>query len=87
MKNEAGDLIGHLCFGLSGREGRRRAFLYDIIIEEKWSGRGIGKNHANLRDGGKGKGGLLYRLHVFSHNPTAVGLYLGVGVKTRFSYG
>lgn len=83
MKDDLGNLMGHLWFGLSGPENRRKAFLYDIIIDEKWRGQGFGKRAMlALEKIAKEKGAKSLGLHVFSHNPTAVGLYSGLGFKT-----
>lgn len=75
--------VGYLWFCIRGAEDNRKAFLYDIIVEEEHRGKKFGKKAMLLLEDEVKKLGLSeIGLHVFGYNETAIQLYrsLGYGV-------
>ena len=69
-----GEVVGHLW--VNADEHRKRAFLYDIVVLERFRGTGYGRSimdllHATLKQMGM----ETVELHVFSENSIALNLY------------
>ncbi len=83
LKNPDGELAGYYWFAAIGAENNRKAFIYDIIIEEKWRGRGYGREAMlMIEDHAKSLALKQIGLHVFAFNKTAVHLYETLGYET-----
>lgn len=83
LKNTEGQLVGFYWFAVIGANDNRKAFIYDIIVEENFRGQGLGREamlmiEAHVRSLGLKQVGL----HVFSYNKTAVKLYETLGYET-----
>lgn len=71
---ENGEAVGHIWFHVN--EAKKSAFLYDIMVEEGFRGKGYGKAalhelEVRLREMGIGQ----VALHVFADNNLAISLY------------
>ena len=85
--DETGNKLGAMWFQAKLDEPRRRAFINDFVIEEKFRGQGFGKKamralHEKLRDMDMESVGL----HVFAHNTTAIALYEKLGYAVTNLY-
>lgn len=74
IEKKSGTIVGHVWFNLE--KEKKRAFLYDILIQESYRGKGYGRKtmqllEAKLRDMGVSQLGL----HVFANNEVAINLY------------
>jgi ribosomal protein S18 acetylase RimI-like enzyme len=64
-------------------EKKKRAFLYDIDLYERFRGKGYGRASLELLEEIlRSKGIKRLELHVFADNPTAIGLYKKLGYET-----
>lgn len=72
-----GDLIvGNLWFAARGAIDNRKAYIFDIVIDELVRGKGYGKQTMDLLEVEVKKLGLRHiGLHVFGHNHVARALY------------
>src|SRR4051812_5152899 len=50
MKDDANPSIGYLWLNIRGAADNRKAFIYDIIIEEEHRGKGLGRKAMLLAD-------------------------------------
>lgn len=83
VRNEAGDLVGFYWFAATGAVGNRKAFIYDIIIEENMRSQGFGRKTMELIEAEVRELGLKsVALHVFTNNKVAVGLYESLGFES-----
>ena len=74
--------VGFLWFGIRGEGAQKRAFIYDVIVEETFRGQGLGKVLMQLCEEEVKKLGLkTLGLHVFGHNSIARKLYLELGFR------
>lgn len=74
--------VGYVWFNLMERNGSRFAFIMDILIFEKYQGRGYGKETMAALDDEVRKLGLKQiSLHVFGHNERAFRLYQKMGYE------
>ncbi|MFZ5859059.1 MAG: GNAT family N-acetyltransferase [Chloroflexota bacterium] len=85
--DETGNKLGVMWFQAKLDEPRRRAFINDFVIEEKFRGKGFGKQamqamHEKLRD----LNVESVSLHVFAHNTTAIALYEKMGYEMTNLY-
>ena len=68
--------IGSVWLHVSDAPAGTRAFLYDIILEESYRGRGLGQATMQVLDeAARALGASTIGLHVFGHNPTALHVY------------
>jgi RimJ/RimL family protein N-acetyltransferase len=83
MEDEAaGRSVGTIWLGKTAREGKSKAFIYDIVVDETERGKGYGKQAMLLIEDEARKLGLTeIGLHVFGHNAIARDLYLKVGYE------
>ena len=85
--DETGNKLGVMWFQAKQDDPRRRAFINDFVIEEKFRGKGFGKKamqalHEKLQD-------MLVEsvgLHVFAHNTNAIALYEKMGYEVTNLY-
>ncbi len=74
--------VGTLWFGIRGASSNRKAFVYDIVIDDNSRGRGYGKMAMELLESEVKKLGLTHiGLHVFGHNLVARNLYEKLGYE------
>lgn len=75
VKNSDQNIIGFLWWSLVGPR-RDKAFIFDVIIEEKFRGQGYGRKLLTLvEEDMKQKGAKSVGLHVFGFNKVARSLY------------
>jgi ribosomal protein S18 acetylase RimI-like enzyme len=75
--------VGILWFGVRGAADNRKAFIYDIQLNESERGKGFGKQAMILLEDEVKKLGLKHiGLHVFGHNTVARSLYEKLGYET-----
>lgn len=73
---EGNELVGFYWFALIGAANNKRAFIYDIIVEENMRGKGFGRKVMELIEAEVKELGIKsLSLHVFASNKVAVGLY------------
>lgn len=83
IKEDGSKWIGTLWFGVRGPSDNRKAFIYDIILDDETRGKGYGKLAMQLLEAEVKKIGLRHiGLHVFGHNKIARGLYEKLGYET-----
>jgi ribosomal protein S18 acetylase RimI-like enzyme len=59
-------------------------FIYDIVIDERFRGKGFGRRAMKLtEDWVRERGGTRLTLNVFGHNVVARGLYDSLGYRTQ----
>lgn len=83
IKENGNSWIGTLWFGVRGASDNRKAFIYDIVLDESTRGKGYGKKAMLLLETEVQNLGLRHiGLHVFGHNTVARNLYesLGYGI-------
>lgn len=74
IEGKSGATIGHIWLSVDKR--KRRAFLYDILINEAYRGKGYGRETMQLLEGKlKSMGVSQLGLHVFAQNQVAINLY------------
>ena len=77
---EADRWVGILWFGVRGADDNRKAFIYDIVVEENERGKKYGEKALKLLEVEVKKIGLSHiGLHVFGHNLVARKLYEKLG--------
>jgi ribosomal protein S18 acetylase RimI-like enzyme len=82
-KDDEHNIIGFVWFGVRGSEDNRRAFIFDVIVEEQFRGKGYGKQIMRMAEAEARKFGLKrIGLHVFGFNVAAIGLYKSLGYHT-----
>jgi ribosomal protein S18 acetylase RimI-like enzyme len=78
IEKKTGATIGHIWFSVNKRKGR--AFLYDILVNGTYRGKGFGREAMQLLEGKlKDMGVSQLGLHVFAHNQVALNLYKSQG--------
>ena len=83
VRDEAGELVGFYWFAATGAANNRKAFIYDIIIEESMRSRGFGRKTMELIEAEVRDLGLKsVALHVFTNNKVAVSLYESLGFES-----
>jgi len=83
IKENGTHWIGTVWFGVRGSEDNRKAFIYDIILDDETRGKGYGKQAMLLLEVEVKKIGLRHiGLHVFGHNKIARSLYEKLGYET-----
>ena len=84
---DTGQKVGVLWFAPSERGERKTIFLYDILIDEEFRGRGYGTQAMTaLEDRARELGAVRIGLHVFGHNERARQLYKRLGyVETNIN--
>lgn len=83
MKGDGPDALGYLWYCVRGPQDNRRIFICDIMVEEKYRGKGYGKMAMlQAEEGAKALGIKKMGLHVFGYNKTAIGLYQSLGYLT-----
>ena len=83
IKENNSKWIGTLWFGVRGAADNRKAFIYDIVLNDDTRGKGYGKQAMNLLEIEVKKIGLRHiGLHVFGHNQIARNLYEKMGYVT-----
>ncbi|HPD39445.1 MAG TPA: GNAT family N-acetyltransferase [Mesotoga infera] len=77
-----GDAVGYIWLHIAPGEGLKKAFIYDLIIFEKFRKRGYGRAAlVALEEYAKEKGIASISLHVFAHNAAALSLYRKMGYE------
>lgn len=77
-----GDAVGYIWLHVAPGEGPKKAFIYDLIIFEKFRKRGYGRAAlVALEEYAKEKGIASISLHVFAHNAAALSLYRKMGYE------
>ncbi len=77
-----GEWVGTLWFGVRGAQDNRKAFIYDIVLDENTRGKGYGKKAMVLLEDEVRRLGLRHiGLHVFGHNTVARNLYTTLGYE------
>ena len=77
-----GDVVGYIWLHIAPGEGPKKAFIYDLIIFEKFRKRGYGRAAlVALEEYAKEKGIASISLHVFAHNAAALSLYRKMGYE------
>lgn len=76
------DAVGYIWLHVAPGEGPKKAFIYDLIIFEKFRKRGYGRAAlVALEEYAKEKGIASISLHVFAHNTAAFSLYRKMGYE------
>lgn len=74
--------VGTLWIGVRGAADNRKAFIYDIVLNENAKGKGYGKSAMTLLEDKVRALGLRHiGLHVFGHNTIARNLYTTLGYE------
>lgn len=74
LDKETGEVVGHLW--VNADEDKKRAFLYDIVVLERFRGTGYGRSIMNLLHADLKQMGMeTVELHVFAENSAALDLY------------
>jgi len=77
-----GDVVGYIWLHIAPGEGLKKAFIYDLIIFDKFRKRGYGRAAlVALEEYAKEKRIASISLHVFAHNAAAVSLYRKMGYE------
>jgi ribosomal protein S18 acetylase RimI-like enzyme len=75
-KDEAKNVLGYLWFGVSGEKEKSHAYIFDVVIESEYRGKGMGKQIMLLAEHEiKKLGAKRVGLHVFAFNEVAINLY------------
>lgn len=79
---ESGERVGYLWFGVETRGKRTAAFVYDLLVYERYRRRGYARAameamERELRTGGTAR----VSLHVFGSNSGAITLYRSLGFE------
>jgi len=75
-----GEKVGYLWINDLRSKRRNKVFIYDLIIFEKFRGKGYGKASLNaLEQFVRELGVMSISLHVFAHNEVALALYKSLG--------
>ena len=83
MKKDDGTTAGYLWLSIRDTAGSRKAFIYDIIVEEHHRGQGLGRKAMLLAEKeAKIRGLREIGLHVFGFNEPAIRLYQSLGYHT-----
>jgi ribosomal protein S18 acetylase RimI-like enzyme len=78
--NEVGDRVGAVWFAADEEFGRTAAFVWDIVVDPPYRGRGYGRAAMEaLEPLARDLGYDAIRLHVFGDNEVARHLYTSVG--------
>ena len=82
-----GDSQGYLWFGLREQAGKKKIYIFDILVHESARGKGCGKFMLSWLESEAKQMGLneIY-LHVFGHNKVARGLYKSTGFQVTNLY-
>ena len=77
---DTGEAIGRVWFARREIDGEERAFLYDIDLDERVRGQGLGRQAMlRLEDEVRARGLSRIALNVFGGNDVARGLYRSLG--------
>lgn len=72
--------IGHLWYCIRGMEKTKRAFICDILINDNFRGKGLGREAMKLLEVEvKAQNISKIELHAFGHNEIAINLYKSLG--------
>lgn len=83
VKSSESELLGYLWYCLRGADNNRKAWLCDILVEEKHRGKGVGRKTMELlEEDVRSKGICHIGLHVFAFNSVARSLYESLGYQT-----
>ena len=78
--SEAGETVGTLWFAAEDEPGRGTAFIWDIVVDPAFRGRGYGRAALDALDRlARSLGYDAVRLHVFADNAVARRLYGSAG--------
>lgn len=73
-------LVGRCWLAKIGDQGVHEWFMYDVVIAQKFRGRGFGRSTMQAAEGYVGsQGGTKFTLNVFGPHPVARGLYESIG--------
>jgi ribosomal protein S18 acetylase RimI-like enzyme len=77
---EDGERVGHLWLGEREQHGRRFLWIWDVFVDERHRGRGLGRQAMLLAEAEARRRGLRrVELNVFAANEVARGLYRSLG--------
>ncbi len=75
--------VGSLWLATREKQSAGEWYVYDIMIDEEFRGKGLGRSTMRAaEDYVKSQGGTLLELNVFGPNAVARGLYESLGYKT-----
>jgi len=81
---ETGQRVGVIWLNARTKSPRPSGFIYDIEIDETYRGKGYGKQAMlAIEEKARELGLQSIELHVFAHNPVAMGLYEKIGYKVK----
>ncbi len=81
LENDGGDRVGHVWWA---PRGAGRAYVYDLFVEERFRGRGLGRKALELIEEGARAAGLSgIDLNVWGRNDVARRLYRSAGFDER----
>lgn len=81
VDKESDDTVGNIWVSVD--EEKERAFLYDILVHERFRGRGYGRKSLELLEETlRGMGVSSIGLHVFADNRVAISPYEKLGYET-----
>ena len=87
IKNDQLQTCGYLWFGERDQDGKRKIFIYDILVEENFRGNGFGKWMLQWLEQETLKLNLQeISLHVLAYNHVARGLYESMGFEMTNIY-
>src|SRR5438477_8270958 len=79
---EGGKPSGMVWFELKERHGKRKAFIFDFVIDKAQRGKGVGTQAMSvIEQQARVLGAMAVELHVFGHNIAARGLYEKCGYR------
>jgi ribosomal protein S18 acetylase RimI-like enzyme len=80
LETESGERAGRLWWAVEERDGDRIAFLYDVYLDERFRGSGLGREAMTLLEDDVRSHGLgRIQLNVFGGNERARALYRSLG--------
>ena len=87
IKNDKLEACGYLWFGQKIQDGQKKLFIYDILVEEEYRGKGYGKWMLNWLEKEAQKLKLQeISLHVLAYNQVARELYESMGFEMTNIY-
>jgi ribosomal protein S18 acetylase RimI-like enzyme len=83
LMDQENNNVGYLWYCIRGSTNNKKAFIADIMIREKFRGKGYGREAMLLLETDVKSRGLKHiGLHVFGFNEVAIKLYQSMGYQT-----